>query len=149
MNLEPYRNAALRAIYLYLLAPIDDWNGYLPEETYLSQLKTEENDYLESLQKKAEPGNVFERIQKRELKAVERNQTALGHFMKFRAKAFELADTVYKSPLREGPFICALPGIDALLIVWKLCDNGNCFVASPVKLTWLKNKAFANTCGVY
>ncbi len=62
------------------------------------------------------------------------------------AKAQELARKVgWEGDIRTGPYVTVLPfppGPPPVVIGWKQSNNGNCFIASPYEMPWLKTEFF-------
>lgn len=105
-------------MFVYARTAIDYWSGWMTEEQYLKQLGTS-----------GVPGEAPRQA---------------AQYEQFKRKAFALAKKVgWEGDIREGPFIAGLPtdetGDDGkIMIAWKQDNNGDTFVASPLKLEWLE-----------
>lgn len=111
-------------LFVYSLAPIDFWTGWLTEEQYLLQLAGEairSENYTATLEQIA------------------------ARYLQQKAAALSQAKSMgWEGDMREGPFIAGLPpdapGADGqIMIAWKQRNNGETFVVSPHPLPWLSN----------
>jgi hypothetical protein len=101
-------------MYVYAIAPIDIWRGWIKE-----------SDYLRSIEKLSEYGYGPE------------------DYQRLKVAALELARRAgWEGDFREGPYVSGLPASDLdswgeILIGWKQDNNGTTFIVSPYKLPWL------------
>lgn len=115
-------------MYMYRMQPIDFWFGWMREGEYLRRLsKIAKESRLDV--------NPF-----------------LVEYGARRAQAFDLArDCDWEEDIINGPFISAVPDATAhenlILIAWKQGNNGDTFVASPVRLEWLEKDCACWTKG--
>jgi hypothetical protein len=107
---------------LYCIAPIDWWDGWIPEFNYLRGLFTDE--YADN------------------------NRDRVAAYVSLRAKAERMAlEAEWEGDMSFGVFVSALPPDDCggecpVLIAWKQSNNGTTFVYSPRPLPWLQENAF-------
>lgn len=139
-------NPVKRNIYMYLLSPIDYWEGFVPEEDYLRAIQANQDRRL-----KHEPSEKY----KQQIEAqFAKHRLA---YDTFRAKAFELGKAVHwEGDILRGPFVSMLPGKGfawspnaSPLLVWKQSNNGATFLASLHDLPWLGLSALEKTSGSF
>jgi hypothetical protein len=102
-------------MFVYARSAIDYWPGWISEEAFLREL----NDEYSVI----DPAD----------------------YQSLKQKAFELAHKVgWEGDIREGPFVAGLPPqgpepLSDIIIAWKQDNNGDTFIASPIRLSWLED----------
>lgn len=99
-------------LYLYVLSPIDFWDGWVKEDQFL-----------------ARPGDEYEDGGKK-------------RYANYLTRAFTAARTSHwEGDVKDGPYISGLPGADTscpeIMIGWKQYNNGTTFICSPFPLPWV------------
>jgi hypothetical protein len=102
------------ALFVYVTAPIDFWDGWTREGRYVKELAA--RDYY--------------------------SPKAVAEYKALMSVAMELARGLgWDGDIREGPYVTALPNPDSgcsdIIVAWKQDNNGTTFIASPRLLPWL------------
>jgi hypothetical protein len=105
-------------LYLYQVAPIDFWFGWIPlRDVLIEALEQDEGEY----DGPPDFGVLYDRLR--------------------RAKTLARQYLGWEGDMRSGPYFAPIPfetGFYEYLIAWKQDNNGTTYVASPVQLPWLE-----------
>lgn len=109
----------MRTVYVYLVSPIDYWEGFVLEESF-------------DVSRTHKPGQ-YEAFRAKAFEVAKKNLSWDG----------DISVGPFISMIPDGNWSAdALP-----LLVWKQSGNGSTFVASPYPLPWLQKHALDMTAG--
>lgn len=107
-----------KPMFVYMVPPIDYWNGWTEEKEFLRSFVQEHEYELDWLAYRVKAYSAF------------------------RKAALELAKRMgWEGDICSGPYVAAVPTGDCesdFMIAWKQSSNGDTFIVSPLWLPWLE-----------